>query len=688
MTDALLPWEDDGAGRRAGICLSGGGLRAAAFSLGAVQALQQDRGLLFGERSADLLAVVSGGSYLGAASMINADRLRRSATNGAPPLAQGTPEAEHVISHGNYLKNWGTASKIALGGLMNFAAFAALFAWSAVMLSALITTVGELGITYPSDTGLRLATAVAFVVGARLTLRGMYLDGGAGRVLLPSAGGALLLLTAPSALTTMRDAAPLSDATWWTSGSRWLLALAASAALIGLSVGLSLVWRNGPPTRLVSWFSARLPALIGGVLFCLVATGVAGPMDRALAADATASDVLHAFAIFFGGLIGAAVLQIVARTSLHGMYRDSLATCFSVARAGDCVERVAPTACKLSDLAPPAASSVSSFPRLLVCATANVVWDPAHPGRSPLFRPLSRKRRKYASFVYSHDRCGLPGVPGASFATTDLERLQTRAGISAGREPLVSLMTAVASTGAAISPAMGRRTSEVLRPAIALSNVRLGRWLPNPLSARIRRDVEHADADKRMRRKNGIGGSYDEFVPELFGLHHSDAPRVYISDGGHYDNLGLLALLQARCAEIWCVDAEADSEGKAGQLRDAISLAETELGVRIDVDLAVFPGPAAGMLGQTHVSGDIVYRDGTRGRLVVIKLGLTPESDEALRSYRLEDKGFPYHGTFWPPLRVMWYGTRRFDHYRRVGHANTLRASRGEPTGLRGSLAG
>jgi hypothetical protein len=675
MHNQPLPWEGSGEPSGAGICLSGGGLRAASFAFGAVQALQAERELVFGAACADHLAVVSGGSYLGAALMLNAAQLSAEASAPKPPLADDTAEAEHVVSHGNYLKNWGTAGKMALGGLVNVLAFAALFAWAGVMLSAAIAVAGAVGIDAPASSTWQVVLAVAFVLGARIALRGLYLDGGVWRVVLPLLGGGVVYVTSPAVLAAMRQVAALSQPSWWTDGWRLPLALGAIVVVVGASLGLARVWPHGWGTRFMSWLAARVPALVGGVGFCLVATEIAPRMERASASDATSHEVLIGTVLLFGTLIGAYVLQVIARTSLHGMYRDSLATCFSVRRTPAGVDLVAPTAQKLSDLAPPAPGQPGSFPRLLVCATANVVWNTADPDRSPLFRLPSKANRRFASFVYSHDRCGLPGVAGASMATTDLEKLTTQKGIFGGREPVVSLMSAVASTGAAISPAMGRRTSEVLRPVLALANLRLGRWVPNPLSSRIKAELAGDDADHKMRRHIGIGGSYDEFVPELFGLHQSDAARVYISDGGHYDNLGLLALLQARCEEIWCVDAQADPDGKAGQLRNVLKLAESELGIPIDIDLSAFPGPERGVLGVGHALGDIHYPGSAPGRLVVIKLGLVEgDEDTDVFAYRTTDRGFAHHGTFWPPLRVMWYGPARFEKYRAVGYGNAVAA--------------
>lgn len=672
-----LPWEHSGKPSGVGISLSGGGLRAASFALGAVQALQEDRGLLYGKKCADHLAVVSGGSYLGAALMLNAEHVSAVEDGAAPPLAQGTAEAEHVVSHGSYLKSFGTAGKMIVGGTVNLLAFVALFAWAAVMLSAAIALAGAIGVEEPADSKWQVVVAVAFVLGARVLLRGLYLAGGIWRRLLPLAGGLVVVATSPSALAAMRQVDALSEPDWWTQGWRWPITLVAGAAVVGASFVLAAVWPKGWGTRIAAWLSARLPALAGGVLFCLLATEVAPRLENGSASNATPEEALVGGAILLGGLLGAFVMQAIARTSLHGMYRDSLATCFSIRRGPAGVDLIASTARELSDLVPPPTKQDRSFPRLLVCATANVIWNPEYPDRSRLFRPPSKADRRFASFVYSHDKCGIPGVPNASYATTDLEKLTAHSGIFGGREPVVSLMSAVASTGAAVSPAMGRRTSEVARPILALANLRLGRWVPNPLNKAIRADLRKDDADKRMRRRRGIGGSYDEFVPELFGLHQSDAAYIYISDGGHYDNLGLLALLQARCEEIWCVDAQADPAGEAGQLRKILELAKTELDITVDIDLVDFPGPEPGVLGVGHAFGEIHYSGAATGRLVVIKLGLVPGDDnEGLFDYRSADRGFAHHGTFWPPLRVMWYKRERFDKYRAVGFANALAASR------------
>ncbi len=87
------------------ICLSGGGLRAASFSLGVLQVLQERRGLLSGPRPATYLAAVSGGAYIGAAAILNcAVRARDPGIyrDGAP-LARGSAEEAHILGNADYM---------------------------------------------------------------------------------------------------------------------------------------------------------------------------------------------------------------------------------------------------------------------------------------------------------------------------------------------------------------------------------------------------------------------------------------------------------------------------------------------------------------------------------------------------------------------------------------------------------
>jgi hypothetical protein len=89
----------------------------------------------------------------------------------------------------------------------------------------------------------------------------------------------------------------------------------------------------------------------------------------------------------------------------------------------------------------------------------------------------------------------------------------------------------------------------------------------------------------------------------------------------------------------------------------------------------VFAASEPGVLRKGHASGTIHYPEGKFGRLIVIKLGLVADDPDDLLSCRFADRGFAHHSTFCTPLRVMWYGTERFEKYRAVGYANAHAAS-------------
>ena len=56
------------------------------------------------------------------------------------------------------------------------------------------------------------------------------------------------------------------------------------------------------------------------------------------------------------------------------------------------------------------------------------------------------------------------------------------------------------------------------------------------------------------------------------------------TDGGHYDNLGLVELLRRKCSHIYCFDASGASRPLADTLAGAMTLAHEELGVELVFD--------------------------------------------------------------------------------------------------------
>jgi hypothetical protein len=147
--------------------------------------------------------------------------------------------------------------------------------------------------------------------------------------------------------------------------------------------------------------------------------------------------------------------------------------------------------------------------------------------------------------------------------------------LSPRRQRDVTIPAATATSGAAVSPAMGKMGLGPLGRLLAVLNVRLGLWLPNPSWVRQMGEGE---------RWYGRPG-WPWFLREVLGRHRADGRYLYVSDGGHWENLGLVELFRRGCTEIYCLSAAGDGPGAFGTLGEAIALAREELGVEVDIEL-------------------------------------------------------------------------------------------------------
>ncbi|GAA0005187.1 hypothetical protein BRDID11002_51900 [Bradyrhizobium diazoefficiens] len=101
-------------------------------------------------------------------------------------------------------------------------------------------------------------------------------------------------------------------------------------------------------------------------------------------------------------------------------------------------------------------------------------------------------------------------------------------------------------------------------------NVRLGYWLNNP---------RYVEATARPQRR-----STPLFLwSEISGRLYENSDGVYLTDGGHIENLGVYELLRRRCKVIVAVDAEADAPMNFASLMKLQRYARIDLGVRIDL---------------------------------------------------------------------------------------------------------
>lgn len=276
---------------------------------------------------------------------------------------------------------------------------------------------------------------------------------------------------------------------------------------------------------------------------------------------------------------------------------------------------------------------------------------------------LAWQERKAASFVLTPLYCGfslaqtqgdavrIPGpldadVPGyrrtADYAARDRE------------ESGFTLGMAMATSGAAVSPNMGCATQPTLAFLLTLFNLRLGRWSPNP-------------AGDKWRQPSPRFGLVC-LLQELFGYSNERRNFLYLSDGGHFENLGLYELVRRRCKVIFVVDAAADPKRTFGDLANAVRKCRVDLGVEITFpDLDLLRGDRSMRATRGFVEGKILYDPndkGATGTIVLIKPTLRREQDEPadILHYAAQNPPFPQQTT-----TDQFFDESQFESYRRLG---------------------
>lgn len=135
----------------------------------------------------------------------------------------------------------------------------------------------------------------------------------------------------------------------------------------------------------------------------------------------------------------------------------------------------------------------------------------------------------------------------------------------------ISLGTAITISGAAASPNMGYHSSPFITFLLSLFNVRLGWWLGNTGAAGD--ETFHRDSPKYSAKP---------IVAETLGLTNDQSPYIYLSDGGHFENLGLYEMVLRRCHFILVSDASQDQGCAFEDLGNAVRKIRIDLGVPIE----------------------------------------------------------------------------------------------------------
>lgn len=721
-----------------GVALSGGGIRSATFCLGALQAMNTENIL----RNVNYLSTVSGGGYIGTATTIAMSTSPYEFPFSKTSQDVGeTPESRHLRDNSRYLVQNGLRSVLSAvviylrGITMNIIVVMPLVLIAAAVLVFLKPDTADLNAPWSIAAGLPAAIAkspMPLSVLGLLIVAGLQVIYAIGVSIFPiislsgrhrlayvataimvayalvvllefhfvllravfSAHGALEKPPAGSPVPLQINDTIIDQASRFV---RWITPLFVAVLPFLKSIGARATSEvvGSFSDRLKKWASrvllivaaAIIPLLLWltalqlaywGIGVCTSASGhcseswqyapgllqglFAWMAGRSLPFGSPAGWTYVTLAALF--LLVWPFLNVNAN-SLHQLYRDRLGSAFLVKRDG-------------SKLEPADTFSLQEIcrkhaPYHLLNAALNV------PGSAY----ANRRGRNADFFIFSRN---FIGSEATGYTETKLAEM-VNDGLNIG--------TAMAISGAAAAPNMGMASLRPLSATIAMMNIRLGRWLRHPLST-----PEDASGSKLAIRWRGKPGPRyllrEAFFKSGTNIVDPDTEEpissgfVFLTDGGHIENLGIYELLKRRCALIIAIDGEADPEMTSGSLVQLERFARIDLGTRIVLDWEpigmrsreVSEEVAKRKIDRKHgphvAVGLIDYpgiADGPRekGLLVYIKSSLSGDENDYVMAYKAAHPSFPHETTM-----DQLFSEEQLEAYRALGEHITSRFLAGQ----------
>jgi hypothetical protein len=650
-----------------GLALSGGGVRSATFCLGVVQALVKS-GLF---KEFDYLSTVSGGGYIGStlsSSLITGDGKPYRYSD--PPILRyedvsvSETEEPYIIQrlrdYAKYLAPTGKSNVLTLPALV-FLGFMinSLLILPALILCSLAVKATSILAKFPHPTVITIAIfslwAAIYSVVVSNTAKAENQSAGRqkwlnGTVRLASILVIFIFISLqPDAVDLVKRIldTDLQEAISWLLGS--LGAIGVLFGVIGYIMNkfgrlVSRLWRVA--------LGLSAPAILWFVVLSIVST-LYYPCSWNAFETATGLHIANTFRNFadnhryvnldYGAychihdqpdmilihsrdlytvvifyiivsilLVSLGFLVNVNATSLHTFYRDRL-------RDAYIIRRKSTGELKLSQLSPTA-------PYHILNAAINIQSS-----------SQNLRGRDAQVFYFSKLYCGSK-ITGWC-PTMLLERA----------DPQIDLAAAVAISGAAVAPNQGVVTNRPLRFLMAIANARLGYWLINParLSSKI-----------LVSRK--VSPYF--FVLEFLGRLDETRRRIYVSDGGHIENLGVYELLRRRCKYIVIVDAEQDTSGSFHGLAHLTRIAKINFDYDIEISMPDIRPNEAGLSKAHSALGFVRYSASEVGNILYIKASLTGDENEYITEYRKRVKVFPHEST-----TDQFFTEEQFEAYRALG---------------------
>jgi hypothetical protein len=236
---------------------------------------------------------------------------------------------------------------------------------------------------------------------------------------------------------------------------------------------------------------------------------------------------------------------------------------------------------------------------------------------------LAWQQRKAESFTMTPLHCG------SSY-------LGYRQSLNYGGPEGVSLGTAISISGAAASPNMGYHSSPLIGFIMTLFNARLGAWLGNP-----------GAAGSKTWRQEGPTSAIASIVREAFGLTNDTSQYVYLSDGGHFENLGLYEMVRRWCRYIVVSDAGCDPKFTYEDLGNALRKIRIDMKIPVDFEDGSFQAlrKKTKRCAIARIGYSLVDHTKEDGYLLYIKPMLRGNEPPDVASYQTSHLEFPHQST-------------------------------------------
>lgn len=595
-----------------GLSLSGGGIRSATFCLGVVQVLSEKKLM----KDFDYLSTVSGGGYIG--GFITSTLSQKEGYEAiSRPYGPDTDPIRHIRQNAKYLsaanlkQRWMMVTGALAGLILNLSTPIGMIAIIALIsnyISMLNIPNFWLWIAGFSG-GASTIGIIAYGIGLRF---GWGAKSGSSIV----AAGAGTIIAALLSFIISKGYESLGKITtdnWQTA--TYLATLAFAIPLIAKFIP---IFNSLHAKNILLKYSLILAAIISPLvsLALLYSFKTVGSLSQISTISWLTGQALL-ISIIATCLIISLSLN-VNLTGLHKLYRDQLAKTF--------VENDKSAA----DLTLQYVNKSHRAPYHLINTTVNL----------PSSKNRTLRDRRGDFFIFSKHWCG-------SAATGYSSTCQWKSNGAA-----VDLATAMAISGAAVSPQMGPNSVSSLSALMTLLNIRLGYWISNPKIA----SKKSPGFLCLLREMTGIG-------------MNENNPWLNLSDGGHIENMGLYELLRRRCKFIVCVDGEADPRSTfEGQLT-LVRHAQIDFGVRLEPRLDDIRLDPKSTFSRTHSHLlRIHYPDAGPGKpeaiglMLYLKLSLTGDETELLKRYRSISPDFPHESTL-----DQFYTEEQFEAYRQLG---------------------